>query len=67
LRGVHQALGREGRGRPADDAAIGKTTPVDKKTFSIDLATPFGLVLDALGRPSASPLFIMPARLAERR
>jgi peptide/nickel transport system substrate-binding protein len=45
-------------------AAIGKITPVDKKTFSIDLATPFGLVLDALGKPSASPLFIMPARLA---
>jgi peptide/nickel transport system substrate-binding protein len=45
-------------------AAISKMAPVDKKTFTIDLETPFGLVLDALGKPSASPSFIMPARLA---
>ena len=45
-------------------AAIGKMAAVDKKTFTIDLETPFGLVLDALAKPSASPLFIMPARLA---
>src|SRR5262249_2255309 len=45
-------------------AAIGKMAPVDKKTFTIDLETPFGLVLDGLGKPSASPCFIMPARLA---
>src|SRR2546428_12954692 len=38
--------------------------PVDRKAFTIDPETPFGLVLDALGKPSASPLFIMPARLA---
>ena len=38
--------------------------PTDKKTFVIELETPFGLVLDALGKPSASPSFIMPARLA---
>src|SRR5437867_9489830 len=45
-------------------AALSKMTPVDKKTFTIDLETPFGLVLDALGKPSASPSFIMPARVA---
>src|SRR5215470_2091226 len=44
--------------------AIAKMAPVDAKTFIIDLETPSGLVLDALGRPSASPSFIMPARLA---
>src|SRR5260221_1397684 len=44
--------------------AIGRMAPVDAKTFVIDLETPSGLVLDALGRPSASPSFIMPARLA---
>jgi peptide/nickel transport system substrate-binding protein len=38
--------------------------PVDRKTFVIELEQPFGLVLDALGKPSASPSFIMPARLA---
>src|SRR2546422_9940099 len=45
-------------------AAVNKMGPVDAKTFTIDLETPFGLVLDALGKPSASPSFIMPARLA---
>jgi peptide/nickel transport system substrate-binding protein len=45
-------------------ASLSKMAPVDKKTFTIDLETPFGLVLDALGKPSASPSFIMPARLA---
>ncbi|HEX5814549.1 MAG TPA: ABC transporter substrate-binding protein [Methylomirabilota bacterium] len=45
-------------------AAVGKMAPVDRKTFTIDLEQPFGLVLDALGKPSASPSFIMPARLA---
>jgi peptide/nickel transport system substrate-binding protein len=45
-------------------ASIAKIAPADKKTFTIDLETPFGLVLDALGKPSASPCFIMPARLA---
>ena len=44
--------------------ALSKMAPVDKKTFVIELETPFGLVPDALGRPSASPSFIMPARLA---
>src|SRR5215831_13033140 len=44
--------------------STGKMAPVDRKTFVIELETPFGLVLDALGKPSASPSFIMPARLA---
>jgi peptide/nickel transport system substrate-binding protein len=45
-------------------ASLSKMAPVDRKTFVIELETPFGLVLDALGKPSASPSFIMPARLA---
>jgi peptide/nickel transport system substrate-binding protein len=45
-------------------ASLAKMAPTDKKTFVIELETPFGLVLDALGKPSASPSFIMPARLA---
>src|SRR5438132_12735887 len=44
--------------------AVNKMGLVDAKTLTIDLETPFGLVLDALGKPSASPSFIMPARLA---
>jgi peptide/nickel transport system substrate-binding protein len=40
----------------------GKITPVDKKTFTLELAERFGPVLDALG--SHRPPFIMPARIA---
>jgi peptide/nickel transport system substrate-binding protein len=45
-------------------ASIAKFQPTDKKTFVLELEKPFGLVLEALGKPSASPSFIMPARLA---
>ena len=45
-------------------ASRSKMAPVDRKTFTIELEQPFGLVLDALGKPSASPSFIMPARVA---
>jgi peptide/nickel transport system substrate-binding protein len=45
-------------------ASLSKLAPVDRKTFALELETPFGLVVDALGKPSASPSFIMPARLA---
>ena len=57
--GARDAVGRLMHGRPCR-----RWRPTDKKTFTIELETPFGLVLDALGKPSASPLFIMPARLA---
>jgi len=45
-------------------ASIGKFAPVDRKTFALDLETPFGLVLEALGKPSSNVPFIMPAKLA---
>ena len=45
-------------------ASLSKMAPTDAKTFVVELETPFGLVLDALGKPSASPSFIMPARIA---
>ena len=38
--------------------------PVDDKTFVIKLKEPFGLVLDALGRPNTPVPFMIPARLA---
>jgi peptide/nickel transport system substrate-binding protein len=41
-----------------------KITPVDRNTFSLDLAQPFGGVLDALGKPSNNVPFMMPARIA---
>ena len=45
-------------------ASIGKFVPVDKKTLALELETPFGLVLEAIGKPSSNVPFIMPARLA---
>src|SRR5574337_109655 len=45
-------------------AAVGRMAPVDKRTFVVELEQPFGLVLDGLAKPSASPCFIMPARVA---
>jgi peptide/nickel transport system substrate-binding protein len=45
-------------------AHTGKITPVDQKTFTLELAEPFGLVLDALGHPSGNVPFMMPARVA---
>ena len=45
-------------------AATGAMEVVDEKTFEIRLARPFGLVLEALARPTGSALFIMPERIA---
>ena len=45
-------------------AATGKLQAVDRKTFALELKEPFGLVLEALGKPSSNVPFIMPARLA---
>src|SRR6266511_1119677 len=45
-------------------ASVGKLVAVDRKTFTLELEQPFGLVLEALGKPSSNVPFIMPARLA---
>src|SRR2546425_441607 len=45
-------------------AHTAKIAPSDKKTFTLELSQPFGLVLDALGKPSSNVPFIMPARIA---
>jgi peptide/nickel transport system substrate-binding protein len=45
-------------------AHTGKITPVDGKTFTLQLAEPFGLVLDALGKTGGNVPFMMPARIA---
>ena len=38
---------------------------VDDKTFQIVLKEPFGIMLKALGKPSSTPLLIMPERVAK--
>jgi peptide/nickel transport system substrate-binding protein len=45
-------------------AHTAKLTAMDKKTFTLELSEPFGLVLDALGKPSSNVPFVMPARVA---
>src|SRR5499433_2762829 len=44
--------------------SLGKLAPLDKKTFVLELETPFGLVLETLGKASASNCPMMPARVA---
>jgi peptide/nickel transport system substrate-binding protein len=41
-----------------------KITPANKDTFTLELAEPFGPVLEALGKPSGNVPFMMPARIA---
>ena len=45
-------------------ANTAKIAPVDKKTFTLELAEQFGPVLDALGKASSNAPFMMPARIA---
>jgi peptide/nickel transport system substrate-binding protein len=47
-------------------AATASLEPVDAQTVRLTLARPFGLVLDALGKPSSLVPAIMPERLAQR-
>jgi peptide/nickel transport system substrate-binding protein len=45
-------------------AHTGKIGAIDNKTFVLELAEPFGLVLDALGKTGGNVPFMMPARIA---
>ena len=45
-------------------AATKSLTATGEKTFVLTLAQPFGLVLDALAKPSVHTPFMMPARIA---
>ena len=45
-------------------AAMDKIEAVDANSFRMVFKTPFGMVIEALGKPSAYPAFIMPARVA---
>ena len=46
-------------------ASIGDLKAVDAKTFTLTLKEPFGLVLEALGKPSSNVPFMMPKRVAD--
>lgn len=45
--------------------AIDRYETPDAKTFVLQLKEPFGLVTEALGKPSSNVLFIMPKRVAD--
>ena len=45
-------------------AHTAKIVPIDKKTFTLELAERFGPVLEALGKPSSNVPFMMPGRIA---
>ena len=45
--------------------AVAEIKPVDDKTFSIKLKTPFPLLINALGKLSSNVPFMMPERLAK--
>jgi peptide/nickel transport system substrate-binding protein len=45
-------------------AHTAKVAPIDKKTFTLELAERFGPVLEAPGKPSSNVPFMMPARIA---
>ena len=45
--------------------AVGEIKPLDDRTFTINLKTPFPLLLDALGKLSSNVPFMMPERLAK--
>jgi len=45
-------------------AHTGMITAFDSKTFTLQLAEPFGLVLNALGKTGGNVPFMMPARIA---
>ncbi|MBV1796595.1 hypothetical protein KSF81_05745 [Siccirubricoccus sp. G192] len=55
---------RDGLGRQLMAAARGLRV-VDEKTFVLELARPFGQVLEALGKASTLVPFMMPARIAQ--
>jgi peptide/nickel transport system substrate-binding protein len=46
-------------------AATASMDIVDDRTFTIRLSRPFALVTEALARPTASALFVMPERIAQ--
>ncbi len=50
-----------GRALAAATAALEVT---DDRSFTLKLSRPFALVTEALARPTASPLFVMPERIA---
>jgi peptide/nickel transport system substrate-binding protein len=54
---------RDGLGRQMF-AATKELKAIDAENFSLELSKPFGLVIDAIGKPSSNVPVMMPARLA---
>jgi peptide/nickel transport system substrate-binding protein len=63
VRSIRRWAERDVAGR-ALAAATASFTVIDARTFELTLSRPFALVSDALARPTASALFVMPERIA---
>ncbi len=57
--GARDALGQQMM------ASVGELKALDDKSFRLTLKEPFGLVLEALGKPSSNVPFMMPKRIAD--
>src|SRR5690242_16850601 len=57
--GVRDSLGQQLM------ASVSEITALDQRTFRISLKEPYGLVLEALGKPSSNTPFMMPKRVAD--
>ncbi|HEY0296594.1 MAG TPA: ABC transporter substrate-binding protein [Bordetella sp.] len=64
LASIQRWTAHDGTGRLMT-AAGAQWAAADAQTFTLTLTQPFGLVLDALAKPSSFPLMIMPERLAK--
>lgn len=64
LASIHRWMGHDNTGRLMASAGA-EWAAADAQTFTLTLKQPFGLVLEALAKPSSFPLMIMPQRLAD--
>lgn len=63
LASIARWASRDNTGRLMTQAGAGWAA-TDAQTFTLTLKQPFGLVLEALARPSSYPLMVLPERLA---
>ena len=56
---------KDSLGRAMTAIAAAQWSAVDDKTFTLTLKEPFGMVLEALSKPSGFPPVVMPERLAK--
>lgn len=61
---IRRYMKRDGTGRLLEPV-VKEFVAVNAKTFRIVLNKPYGMLLDVLSKPSLSPIFMMPKRIAD--